>query len=64
MIRQCHVCGRGFADIWRPKGNPPPLTCAVCRRGGKPLSRLVGGRTREEAERKDLRQGLYLGRRH
>ena len=43
MIRQCHVCNRGFVDVWRPKGEVPPFTCAVCRRGGKPLSRLVGG---------------------
>ena len=62
-IRQCHVCNRGFVDVWRPKGDAPPLTCAVCRRGGKPLSRLVGGRTREEAERKDLHDMRQSGRR-
>jgi hypothetical protein len=53
VIRQCHVCGRGFVDVYRPEPHPIPLACATCRRGGKPLSRLVGGRTREEAERRD-----------
>ena len=52
MIRQCHICGRGFVDIWRPKGNPPPLTCSTCSRGRKPLSRLVGGLSRDEAEKR------------
>lgn len=55
MIRFCHACNRGFVDaVRRRKGDTPPLLCATCRRGGKPLSRLVGGRTREEAERKQL----------
>jgi hypothetical protein len=53
MIRFCRVCGRGFVDVRRYSKQDEPLCCAVCRRGGKPLSKLVGGRTREEAERKD-----------
>ena len=53
MIRFCHACQRGFVDVQRQrKGDAPPLLCVTCRRGGKPLSRLVGGRSREEAERK------------
>lgn len=54
MIRFCQntKCGRGFVDVARRKGEAVPLLCSTCRRGGKPLSRLVGGRTREEAERK------------
>ena len=53
MIRVCHVCGRGFVDVRRYTLQDTPLTCAICRRGGKPLSRLVNGRTREEDDRKD-----------
>lgn len=53
MIRFCHACQRGFVDAQRRrKSDTPPLLCATCRRGGKPLSRLVGGKPREEAERK------------
>lgn len=55
MIRFCQnpACARGFVDVVRRKrGDVPPMLCATCRRGGKPLSRLVGGRTRDEAERK------------
>lgn len=54
MIRFCQntKCGRGFVDVYRPKTNDtPPLLCAICRRGGKPLSSLVGGKPRDEAER-------------
>lgn len=48
MIRFCHACGRGFVDVVRrKKGDTPPLLCAICRRGGKPLSRLVGGKPRK-----------------
>lgn len=54
MIRFCMnpSCGRGFVDVRRKRGEEPPMLCATCRRGCRPLSRLVGGRTREEAERK------------
>lgn len=54
MIRFCQntTCGRGFVDVARKRGEAVPLLCATCRRGGKPLSRLVGGKPREEAERK------------
>lgn len=56
MIRFCRNadCGRGFVDVTRKRGEEPPLLCAQCRRGGKPLSRLVGGRSREEAERRQV----------
>jgi len=52
MIRFCRnpECGRGFVDIARKKGEQPPMLCATCRRGGKPLSRLVGGQPREADE--------------
>lgn len=55
MIRFCQnsACGRGFVDVARRAGEEPKL-CAQCRRGGKPLSRLVGGRSREEAERRQV----------
>jgi len=55
MIRFCRNadCGRGFVDVARRKGDEPPL-CAQCRRGGKPLSILVGGRPRAEAEKRQL----------
>ena len=47
MIRFCRVCGRGFVDINRKKGEERQA-CAQCRRpGGKPLSRLVDGKPRE-----------------
>ena len=55
MIRFCQnpACGRGFVDVARRKrGEVAPMLCATCRRGGKPLSRLVGGRSREEAEKR------------
>lgn len=47
MIRFCRVCGRGFVDLVRKKGEER-MACATCRRGGKPLSRLVNGRPREK----------------
>lgn len=62
MIRQCHVCGRGFVDVdRRKKDDLPPMLCATCRRGGRPLSCLVGGRPREEAERRQIEKekGLH-----
>lgn len=57
MIRFCQnaACGRGFVDVARRKGAEVPMLCAQCRRpGGKPLSKLVGGRSREEAERRQV----------
>ena len=51
--RFCHACGRGFVDVYR-KLSEAPMLCAICRRGGKPLSCLVGGRSRAEAEKRQL----------
>lgn len=52
MIRICRntACGRGYVDTVRKPGEAVPMLCATCRRGGRPLSRLVGGSSREEAE--------------
>lgn len=43
-------------DTVRKPGEAVPMLCATCRRGGRPLSRLVGGSSREEAIRFDLDQ--------
>lgn len=53
MISFCENCGRGFADVVRPKrGVTPPTLCPACRKAGAgPLSLLVGGDTREVQER-------------
>ena len=50
MIKVCEACHRG----WVPRdGEPPWPKCPTCREGKRPLSRLVGGRPREEADRRE-----------
>ena len=48
----CKRCYRRWPPLTSEKWKLIEL-CPTCRRGMKPLSRLVGGRTREESERKD-----------
>jgi len=50
MIRFCSnpECGRGFISLTKP----PQDLCPTCRQDMAPLSRLVGGKLREEPKRK------------
>ena len=54
MIYFCRnpECGRGFVDVSRKPGKEQ--LCATCRRHIAPLSRLVGGRPRAEAEARQI----------
>jgi hypothetical protein len=53
VIRFCSNpdCGRSFVSLRKP----PQDLCPTCRHhiGDDPLSRLVGGETREEVERRE-----------
>ena len=46
--RTCPTCARAWIPV---KGDAATLPCPTCRQGMEPLSLLVGGRTRQEAER-------------
>lgn len=50
MRASCPRCKR----IWAHISKNEPAECPTCRKGLKPLSRLVGGRPRDKAEQKEL----------